>query len=149
MDQVFALPTPAAVMAMQHLGGVVAEIGAGRGVWTATLRAYGVPAVGYDLEPHPDAPIHVLKGDHRKAAKGDFDTMLAVWPPDGPEIQRWINAKAWANLVIVANHDRLVYGDSRDDYTLLNTLPLPPGDKGSSVMEVYARTDTLDWGDAP
>jgi hypothetical protein len=112
----------------------VVEIGAGDGHWGETLQRAGIPWVGYDRSPR--GPLVAL-GDHLTAARHSALAMLAVWPPDGDEIQRWVAAYQGDTIMICADHRRLHFGPSLDGWRQVSSVGIPAGIKGASELKTF------------
>jgi hypothetical protein len=130
----WATPTFEALMLLRDFAPVT-EIGAGDGFWLVRMRTAGIECVGYDTEPQSEP---VQRGDIH-AVKNHVGTMLAVWPPDGDEIQSWIKGWRGSHIAICADHARLEYGDALDDWEPIKTLEMPAGRKGFSKLRLWAR----------
>ena len=116
----------------RHSNAVV-EIGAGEGVWARTLREAGVPVEAFDINPRGEG---VTQGDHLTAAEHEGD-LLAVWPPDGKEMARWIAAKPWPRLILCGCPARWDWNGS--GYRLTESIELISGWKGRNLLNVYYR----------
>ncbi|MFZ5719190.1 MAG: methyltransferase domain-containing protein [Pseudomonadota bacterium] len=113
------------------------EIGAGDGYWARPLRAAGVEVAAYDIEPRGPG---VIRGSHLDAALAHPGwPMLAVWPPDGASISRWIAATPWPEVYVVADHQRLWFGDALAGYAEIARLALPDGYEGSNELVAWRR----------
>lgn len=76
-------------------------------------------------------------GDQARSVDGH--ALLAVWPPDGSEVQRWIAAAQWALVFLVIHPHRVSLDDSLAEYQLQKQLALTPGRKGPSQFLMYGR----------
>ncbi len=68
--------------------------------------------------------------------------MLAVWPPDGVEVQDWINAYRGYTMLICANHARLDYGEALGGWREIPNSVNVPGAKGGSEMKTFVRGES-------
>lgn len=139
MQAPLAPPTPEAVALIAAENTDVVEVGAGDGYWIESLRAAGVAVTAFDLEPRgPD----VKMGDHLAAAEqaSPHAMLLAVWPPDGPEIARWVAARRWSSVGVCADFSRCKPQGALDDHFLVDAVRLPAGPKGSSDLRIYRRS---------
>lgn len=131
-------PDARAMAAVKALKRPVIEIGSGDGYWVRALRRARVAVAGYDIVPSgPD----VILGDHvmgADAAAPDA-AMLAVWPPDGPEVSRWIEVRRWPVIVLVGSHGRFDVGSSLAGYALASEFALPDGREGENRLKLYRR----------
>lgn len=113
----------------------VVEIGSGDGAWLRALWTAGVEAVGFDINPRGPG---VAYGDHTDAAKYDRP-MLAVWPPDGDEIQKWIAARRWPVVFLCAAFGRINPGATLSPYSEEHErVQFIGGRKGTSEFRVYS-----------
>jgi len=110
----------------------VVEIGAGSGHWGEVIQRAGIPWVGYDIFPR--GPL-VAQGDHLTAARHSALTMLAVGPPDGGWVQRWIDAYRGDTMMICAHHMRLNYGRALDGWREISSGVYLP----DSVLKTFGR----------
>jgi hypothetical protein len=132
-----AKPTDEAIAEVRlHSPQGVVEIGAGSGHWGEVIQRAGIPWVGYDVFPR--GPL-VAQGDHLTASRHSALTMLAVGPPDGEAIQRWIEAYRGDTMLICANHSRLWYDVALDDWREISSFYIPDGARGGSEMKVFKR----------
>ena len=83
-----ALPTLTMLEKLTVADGKVVECGAGSGLWLYIMREFGIDAIGFD--PKPCGPL-VKKGSHLNLGAYSDRLLLIVWPPDGTDIQEWIN----------------------------------------------------------
>lgn len=132
---------PPTLEAMHLVDGFpVVEIGPGNGYWLRAMRGTGLEVIGgFDIAAPPNDPVVTL-GNHKDAAHAAVAPdagMLAVWPPDGNEIQRWIAARHWPKITLVGNPDRFDTGDTLRGYRKTAEINMPAGYKGPNALQVY------------
>lgn len=90
---------------LEALGGHrVIECGAGSGLWLSILRAQEIDAIGIDPKPGPG----VLRGDHRDLAQYRDRLLLIVWPPDGTDLNEWVDVWGGTHLAVCGQPGRFI-----------------------------------------
>ena len=83
----FALPTIEVVQRLQQHA--VIECAAGSGLWMRILRECGVDVIGIDKNPRG---TDVIQADHTSLRQYRDRLLLVVWPPDGTDLQEWVDS---------------------------------------------------------
>jgi hypothetical protein len=109
----------------------ICEIGAGDGTWLTALNQGGIDAIGYDIEPRGG---DVRKGNHVDASGHGEMAFLAVWPPDGPAVQQWIDIYRGNMVILCGDFRRFNVGDSLSDFAKQASMKISGGCKGPSTL---------------
>jgi hypothetical protein len=103
------------------------EMFAGDGTWNRRLNDAGIKCISYDLFPRGD---NVVWGDTSVLSE-HHETLLMVWPPDGPEIfTSALDHYAGDRAVLIGNIRRLEI-DGMTGWKITNLGDMSDGTKAN------------------
>lgn len=124
-----SLPTFEVIDALR--GHKIVECGAGSGLWLRVLREAGFDVVGLDPAPNWTWAKDVVVGTHSHLGRYRDRLLLTVWPPDGVDLNEWVQAWGGRHFAFVGEAARVTMPDGFDERT---RILLPGGDKDRSTF---------------